>query len=310
MKKIAENAEFSEHIHCSSDPFSLDAVIIPEAKIAVLDGTPPHTVEPRYPGAFETTVNMSDCWDEDILRKNRDKIIETSKKVTCYHNQCVSLLKAASSLLYDNSTLLGQQIKNDKIKKTVKSIIDRETRHIKNKNAFEKKRFISAITPKGFICFTDTIKKLCDRVYILKDPYGGVSEAFIKEIRKSLLEKGFGIYSCISPLTLNCEHILVPELKLGFLTSTTILPLENTVTPYRTMHYTRFCNTENLKKQRMKFNLKIAGELINESVYAIKNAKETHDVLENFYKEAIDYEKVKQKTKEILALLKTKNPSF
>ncbi len=305
---MVENKSFSERIHCSSDPFSLDAVIIPEIKVAALDGTPPHAVEPLYPGAFETTVNMSDCWDEDVLRKNREKIIDVSKKVSSYHNQCVALLKALSSLICDNSEICSQYIKNDKIKKTVKSITDRETKQIKGKTPLEKKRFLSSVTPKGFILFTDTVKNVCDKIYLLKDPYGGVSEAFIEEIRKIILKKGFEIYTAISPLTLKPEHILVPKLKLGFLTSTSFLPLENAITPYRTIHYTRFCDTEKLKfrKARMKFNLKVAGELLNEAVCAVKNAKETHDVLESFYKEAIDYDKVKSKTDSVLK--KVENP--
>ena len=47
MREIASRADekgFSAIlIYCSSDPASLDGVILPELKIAVLDGTPPHT---------------------------------------------------------------------------------------------------------------------------------------------------------------------------------------------------------------------------------------------------------------------------
>jgi len=310
MKKISKAAEFSEHIHCSSDPFSLDAVIIPSLGISALDATPPHAVEPQYPGAFETVVNLCDCWDEDILRKNRVDIIKISEKTSSYHKQCVSLLKAACSLLDDNKFICSKHIRNDKIKKVAKSITDRELKHRKGNTPSEKKRFLSAVTPKGFMIFTDTVKKLCNRIYILKDPYTAVSEVFISEIRKTFLEKGFEIYTCISPLTLMPEHILIPELGLGFMTSTTLLPVENTVDPYRIIHHTRFCDTENLKKkkQRMRFNLKVASELINEAVYSVKNAKETHDILESFYKKAIDYEKVSKITEKVLD--KTENPSL
>ncbi len=311
MKKTAEKSDFSELIHCSSDPFSLDAVIMPDLKVSILDGTPPHAVEPDYPGAFETVVNMSDCWDENILRKNRDKIIEISQKTSSYHKQCVSLLKAAASLLDDNVSLCGKYIKSEKLKKCVKSIVDRETKHTKELTPCDKKRFLSAVTPKGYIAFTDTVKKLCDRIYILKDPYGAVGELFFNEIRKCFLEKGFEVYSCISPLTLKPEHILIPKLKVGFLTSSSLLSIESALTPYRIMHHTRFCDTEKLKgkKQRIRFNLKVANELINEAVYAIKNAKESHDILESFYKKAIDYDKVKEKSRSVLSLIETESPS-
>ena len=39
-----------EYIRCSGDPDSLDAVVVPALGAAVVDGTAPHVVEPRYPG--------------------------------------------------------------------------------------------------------------------------------------------------------------------------------------------------------------------------------------------------------------------
>ena len=36
-------------IRCSSDPSSLDGIILPERGVAVADGTAPHVLEPRHP---------------------------------------------------------------------------------------------------------------------------------------------------------------------------------------------------------------------------------------------------------------------
>ncbi|MBR4761571.1 MAG: hypothetical protein IK086_02935, partial [Clostridia bacterium] len=61
MKYIAAKAANSGHkvvfCPCSSDPDSLDAVIVSDLKTVVLDGTAPHTVEPRLPGACENIIN-------------------------------------------------------------------------------------------------------------------------------------------------------------------------------------------------------------------------------------------------------------
>ena len=46
MRQVAQQAEDRglkvEYIPCSGDPDSLDAVILPEQKIALVDGTAPH----------------------------------------------------------------------------------------------------------------------------------------------------------------------------------------------------------------------------------------------------------------------------
>ncbi|MGM9966467.1 MAG: hypothetical protein ACI383_03220, partial [Rummeliibacillus sp.] len=51
MKNIAkvfnEQGYDIEYIHCSSNADSLDGVIISSAKIAIVDGTAPHILEPK-----------------------------------------------------------------------------------------------------------------------------------------------------------------------------------------------------------------------------------------------------------------------
>ena len=75
MKKIAKKAlekgEKAEIIWCSSDPNSLDAVILPNLKIAIVDGTAPHTMDPIFPGVSDTIVNLCDCWNEKILKNHK-----------------------------------------------------------------------------------------------------------------------------------------------------------------------------------------------------------------------------------------------
>ena len=62
MKALAARAEElglpAEKVLCSSDPDSLDAVILPGVGLAVVDGTAPHVVEPRLCGCAETYLDL------------------------------------------------------------------------------------------------------------------------------------------------------------------------------------------------------------------------------------------------------------
>ena len=58
-----------EYIRCSGDPDSLDAVVVPALGAAVVDGTAPHVVEPRYPGLVEHYVDLGACYDPAGLRQ-------------------------------------------------------------------------------------------------------------------------------------------------------------------------------------------------------------------------------------------------
>lgn len=103
MKKIAK--EFCDkakiiNILCSSDPSSLDGLILSKngVSIAIADGTSPHAIEPTYPGAFEEIVNLGEGFDFDELRKNKDEIIRISHNKKTEYNKAYSLLSVAGDL--------------------------------------------------------------------------------------------------------------------------------------------------------------------------------------------------------------------
>ena len=67
MKKVArdfvEKGYDVEVFPCSSDPSSLDAVVIKKLKVVLLDATAPHIVDPKIPGAIDEIVNFGDFWN-------------------------------------------------------------------------------------------------------------------------------------------------------------------------------------------------------------------------------------------------------
>jgi hypothetical protein len=115
MKKIAAAADkrglFCERIYCSSDPGSLDGVIIPSLKISIADGTPPHTLEPKYPGVSEKFVDLGLFRDDRKLEAFRDEIIETAKENSFYHKKCTDFLSAASVCRNDTASVVIPSMK-------------------------------------------------------------------------------------------------------------------------------------------------------------------------------------------------------
>ena len=103
MKRFAqcaqEREEKLERIYCSSDPASLDAVLLPNRKIGIVDGTPPHTMEPKYPGVSETIINMGEYWDASQLEPHAKDIISISKQCSGEHARSQRYLRAAGALL-------------------------------------------------------------------------------------------------------------------------------------------------------------------------------------------------------------------
>ncbi|HRW12307.1 MAG TPA: hypothetical protein P5549_04220 [Syntrophomonas sp.] len=78
MKSIADDLgsqQIEAECHwCSSDNNSLDAVVGGHGQVCILDGTSPHVVDPRYPGAVDRIINLGEYWDASLLKKNRADI--------------------------------------------------------------------------------------------------------------------------------------------------------------------------------------------------------------------------------------------
>ena len=76
MKRVAASLEEAgqsvEYIRCSGDPDSLDAVIFPQLKAAIVDATAPHVQEPRLPGVVESYVDLGRFYDHHALAEKRE----------------------------------------------------------------------------------------------------------------------------------------------------------------------------------------------------------------------------------------------
>src|SRR6056297_375720 len=79
MKKLGKSMEERkynvEYHHCSSDNNSVDGVVFPQIGVALIDGTAPHVVDPKNPGAVDEILHLGDFWDERKMIENKDLII-------------------------------------------------------------------------------------------------------------------------------------------------------------------------------------------------------------------------------------------
>jgi len=89
-----------EEIYCSSDPNSLDGVIVKSehGRVAVLDGTAPHERDARIPGAIDEIVDLGCLWSKEWLTAKREKILNLSlEKAKAYKTAyaCLSVAGCA-----------------------------------------------------------------------------------------------------------------------------------------------------------------------------------------------------------------------
>lgn len=306
LKKVAaalnEKGLSTELIYCSADIESLDAVLTSDGSFSVLDATLPHSVEPKYPGAYEETIELGDCWDNSKLVENSEKIMGLFNRNRELHERGRRYISAAANLLDEAARLSLSEISQDKAAKAAARICAKELHKTTKSQGKEKIRFLSAITGDGVTMFDDTAKLLCGRIYVVDDDCGAVSRIFMNTVRKIALEKGYDIITCrcsVFPQEKN-EHILIPEAGVGFMTSNKRHTISTK--PYRMIHAKRFVNKEKNGKTKMKikFTIRAANELIKEASLCMKEAKTVHDELEKIYISAMDFSLVDEKQNKIL----------
>lgn len=306
MKKIkkyaAENNYKTEMIYCSSDPLSLDAVIIPELKTAIADGTSPHIINPVFPGVCEHTVDLSEYWNKDKLKTNSSEIKRITSDNSDFHKQSIKYLKAAGAIDNELKNISDNFIKKEKADRFISRLCDKYLIPSDNDTGICKKRFLSAVTPIGITIHFDSIFNTCERIINIKDNNLYISEYILNKIKEYAENKKLNRILCMCPMNPEnkIDHIIFPDLNLAFFTSNIYHPLiKKTDITYTCK---RFIDEDKYSeyKNKIYFLRKAKLELIGESVRCLENAKKTHDLLESYYIAAMDFRGVSEITDNII----------
>lgn len=297
MKKAAEEFDqrglSTERIYCSSDPSSLDGLIVPGIRFSICDGTAPHVVEPRFPGAAENILNLGQFWDSRKLRKNADEIRRLFFENSLCHRKSSKYLAAAGSIESQSRMLTERYLKREKLESFALRFVHRELQPVKKTPGERKRRFLSAITHKGNIFLPQAVTALCPRVIGIDDRQGNAASLIISMIGEGAVKNGYDVIYCYCPLKPDeCEHLIIPEKGIAVVR---LNGASGEILCDRVIHSGRFMD-ESFGENRLmlRFNEKIKQELINESVQCLKKAKEIHDQLEKIYIDAMDFERLNE----------------
>ena len=274
---------------CSSDPHSLDAVILPDRKIAVMDGTAPHTVDPAFPGACEKILDFGSFWDDAAFKNSEINIIETTLLNKALHKTASRYMQAAGQLMADSyKTALAC---TDRLK-TVKFARGLCRRFIPESSGTgnEWVRFIQGITPLGVVSYAGTVSAEADKTVIIEDEYGSASGIIINYVHEYALRNGYDIITLKNPFlpSLITDHIIIPQLSLAFVTENEYMHFPEGI---RRIHARRFVPSSqlHLSRERMKFNRKAVKQLLLSAAETLSRAKKIHDDLESHYIKAMDF---------------------
>ena len=301
----------AEYIHCSSDPDSLDALVIPAIGVALMDGTAPHITDPQYPGAVDEIVNLGEFWDSSKLTPYKEEIIRINKKGKMYFETAFSLLRQ-SRLAYDQWKWYVEESVDKRSFNHISRITDESV--FKNKTPDDhsgyraRHLFASAITPKGVMDYKDTLIDNDMKVISIKgQPGTGVKELIG---RLAIKAEMYGFYTeqfhCpFEPDKL--DMMIIHDIKTVVINSTQPYHFD----PFRMKELKNKIEEVDLdicisKEKLNEFEQERADaekrchELLNKGIEYLAKAKAVHGEKERYYSQAMDYSKVEEKRDEIL----------
>ena len=273
------------YILCSSDPDSLDGIILPQLSAAYVDGTAPHVLEPKLCGGSMNYLNFGEFYDSDAMRPNEEEIYSCQKKNAAKYLHVTACLAAADALLESVRIATASEIYFEELG-AIAECFGLSTLKPVSDQPVLLKRFLSAITPKGPKLCEKTPSALCERVYVLRDNY-----ALAPHVLSLLLEKaqalGHTCIACYSPLLPEGKpsHLLIPTADVAFVSDSRDFPytescfcridLDSTIAPP--------------VRKELEFCGKTVSSLLYQAVHHLREAKRLHDQMEQLCRPFVDF---------------------
>lgn len=298
---LVERGHKVEYLVCSSDPNSLDGIIVRSIGVGIVDGTAPHVIEPKHPGIVEEIVNLGEYWNRDVLLKHKLEITDISKRIQDHFRKAYECFEEAYKV-YDGVDQEQMNWVNDKkLETTTKNLV---TDLFKDYSPpFIRRMFLGANTPEGYVEYIDSITKDVDKRYILKGQPKSAKSLILKKIAEAAEERGFDleIYHC----ALNPEHydmVMIPKLDVAIIDGEHFYTIDtigksDVIIPIRTAYEVE---DKKIVEQKIEKNLGHFRNLMKLGTEQIAMAKQLHQEKEKVYIEAMDFDKVNDKKLEIL----------
>ena len=278
-----------EYIHCAGDPDSLDGVLLPELGCGLVDGTPPHALEPVYAGAVQRCVDLGRFCDLTAAKAAREEIISRTDRIRLAYDRAFHSLKAARQVELDARAAAWEAMDWRKLDRRITGIISREIRRAGGQQGKTLRRFLGSATCQGTVRRFDTVEVLCPRVYELADSYGLAGRALAR-LQRAAEDKGWDTVACMAPEEpRRLEHLLIPGFGLAFVTSGPEGTYGGKVC--RRVRVDAMTQPEN--RARLRFEGRMVRMLREDAAAALQEAKVEHDSLEAIYNPYVDFDGVR-----------------
>lgn len=296
--ELVEKGYDVEFHHCSAEPNSVDVIVIPKLKVALLDATSPHMYDPKYSGAVGRIINLGEALNEEGLIKSKEGIVRATDDNKNIYIRVYKYLKAAKLIHDDIEWINSYATDFMKVNKETNKLIHKYLTNIKENDRIGRDRhlFGSAYTLKGHIDFAETYINLVDKVIHIKGSDGTGKSTLLEKLLNTAISKGYDVDVYHEPLVPEkIESIVLPELNLA-------LTINNKFSDNETVDLDLYINKEKINKYKgeLEHSERLFYKLLKDVFTNLGKTNGVHDEMEKYYAPNISYEKLNELRKKIL----------
>jgi hypothetical protein len=295
MKTLGARAEAYgwavERVLCSSDPDSLDGLVIPELGLALVDGTAPQVVEPSLCGCGANYLNLGRCCREAELKPLIPAIRAAKAANAACYGPAYACLRAASALMRARRQLLSRDRLRSVTEEALEQLLDGKLPQGKTPGNL-RRIYLSGITPKGLLSLSPGE----GRIWTILDGWCA-GAGLLRNLAERWREAGEDVVLAMDPLDPDAAAgVVLPGRGLGWLRVHPAFPaprqamlrLDLDAALEESLPEAVLAGARELEAQERR--------LLSQAVGWLQQAKAHHDLIEELYRPAVDFAAVTRET--------------
>ena len=182
--------------------------------MAVVDGSEPGPLEPRYPGVTGEIINLGDCWDKDEMQAHKEQIKSLVDTVAQGTEEAVERLREIKLAKEHLKRCWLSSLNLERLGVLVQEL----TREIIERQAGERHYYGSNLTSQGMVSYIDELSLDCRKRYILTGPPGSGKSTVLAAIGEKAREKGYRVeyyHSGLNPDSL--DMVIIADLQVALI---------------------------------------------------------------------------------------------
>ncbi|MFZ5923870.1 MAG: PRK06851 family protein [Bacillota bacterium] len=296
-QRLVEVGYDIEYQCCSSDNESLDGVVAHDLGLALIDGTSPHILDPKNPGAVDEIIHLGDYWNEKMLRESKQEIMEANREVSRLFERAYRYLKEAKVIHDDWEACYTEALDfgytNCMAEEIARDIF--QGRPVAPVQGKARRLFASAISPDGPVHYLDSIVGRLPRRYLIKGEPGTGKSTLIRKIGDDAIKRGMDVEFYHCPLDPSkVDHLAIPGLGVAVVNATWPHILEPSKELDRIVEMKVALDSRTVSKYqdiiasaRERFH-----QAFRRAVEFLHRAKLVHDEMQTYYVRSMDFQAI------------------